>query len=60
MGTDVIRCSNILQKEVPKEGNTKDRKEAISKEIEIEKFSELINNTDPFDPRSLMNPKQER
>lgn len=52
----MIRCSNILRKEV----NTKDRKEAIFKEKEIEKFSELINNTDPFDPRSVMNPKQER
>lgn len=56
----MIRCSNILRKEVPKEDNTKDRKEAIFKEKEIEKFSELINNTDPFDPRNVMNPKQER
>lgn len=55
-----IRSSRILLKEVPKEDNTKNRKETISKKIEIEKFSEFKNDTDPLDPRSMVNLKQER
>lgn len=50
-GTDKIRSSNIYLKEISNEDNRKNGKEAISKEIEVEKFPDLINDVHPWIPK---------